>query len=460
MMKRNYSHLAAQIFNVPLLVHPQKLDAIIAGLGPRLLGTDSVELEPSRAEASLPAELFSTRRGEKSDNGYRVVDGVAVLFASGALVHRSMVDANSSYLLGYNEIAAKLEAAADDPDVHAVLQIYDSPGGQVAGAFEYGDRIHALRGKKPMWAIADDMAASAAYLAGSAFQRLAVTATGYLGSIGVVLRHVDFSRALANDGIKVTQIYAGAHKVDGNPYEPLPRDVQAELQGEVDAIHGEFVGAVVRNRGLAEDAVRATQAQTYRGPAAVAAGLADRVATTDQLITELAALRARSYPAGPSARSTASNPGGSSMSGTTQGGQTAAQNPPALTREALERDHPALFAQVRSEFLAEGERQGTAQGRADGAQAERERVAGVRAALLPGHEALVEQLAADGKTTPAEAAAAVIAAERQATAAAAAAHKADAPDPAKRANVTSDKPEATTVAQGAVALFNRIVKGA
>lgn len=416
-----YPHLAAQIFNVPLLVHPQKLDAIIAGLGGRLTGAGHVEIvDPAAAE--LPAEMFSTRRGERNKAGYSVTDGVAVIFASGALVHREQFNmADSTYFLGYDRLAAQLEAAIADPDVHAVLQVYDSPGGQVAGAFEYAERIHALRGKKPIWAIGDDLAASAAYLAASAFEHVAVTSTGYLGSIGVVMRHVDWSRALANDGIQVTHIYAGTHKVDGTPYEPLSRSVHEDLQAEVDSLYGLFVDAVARHRRTDSAAVRATQARTFRGATAVEVGLADRVATTDELISELAAMRPRSHSVGHSARSTASTKG-EPMSGNAQGGQPAAQTPPAapaaLSRATFESDHPALFAQIRAEFTSAG------------AAAERDRIASVRAQSLPGHEKLIEQLAADGKTTGPEAAAAVLAAERSARQAQATALANDAPTPA------------------------------
>lgn len=310
-----YPHLAARLFNTPLLVHPGKLDAIIAGLGGRLLGS-AVQLDAVADSAGIAPEMFSTRRGERGDAGYAITDGVAVIHASGALVHRSRMDGASSYLLGYNELASQVEAAQADPDVHAVLQVWDSPGGEVSGAFEYAQRMHALRGSKPMWAIADSMAASAAYLGGSAFEHLAVSSTGYVGSIGVVMRHVDFSRALDNDGIRVTHIFAGSHKVDGNPYEPLPKSVQAEMQAEIDGLYTMFVDAVAQHRGISAESVRATQAQVYRGEAAVSLGLADRVATTDQLISELSAQRARTYPAGPSARTTATTEG-VTMSGTT-----------------------------------------------------------------------------------------------------------------------------------------------
>ena len=80
---RHYPHLAARVFNTPLLVHPQKLDAIIAGIGPRLLGlgadTEMAALQAAQASAQLlPAELFSTKRDTSSDNQpYAVSEGVA-----------------------------------------------------------------------------------------------------------------------------------------------------------------------------------------------------------------------------------------------------------------------------------------------------------------------------------------------------------------------------------------------
>ena len=354
-----YPHLAARLFNTPLLVHPGKLDAIIAGLGGRLLGS-AVQLDAVADSAGIAPEMFSTRRGERGDAGYVITDGVAVIHASGALVHRSRMDGASSYLLGYNELAIQVEAAQSDPSVHAVLQVWDSPGGEVSGAFEYAQRMHALRGSKPMWAIADSMAASAAYLGGSAFEHLAVSSTGYVGSIGVVMRHVDFSRALDNDGIRVTHIFAGSHKVDGNPYEPLPKSVQAEMQAEIDGLYTMFVDAVAQHRGISAESVRATQAQVYRGEAAVSLGLADRVATTDQLISELSAQRARTYPAGPSARITATTQG-VTMSGTThQAPAGAAPNAAAAAPVA------ATFSQADLD-----------QARTAGASAERERVTAI-----------------------------------------------------------------------------------
>lgn len=372
-----YPHLAARVFNTPLLIHPAKLDAIIAGLGPRLLGVDALATDA----AAQGADLFSTRRGTRAERGYGITDGVAVIGASGALVHRTRIDADSTRLLGYNDIAADVEDALANPEVHALALVWDSPGGEAQGAFELADRLHALRGRKPMVSIVDGMAASAAYLAASAADEVVSTATGYAGSIGVVMRHVDFSHALHADGVKVTHIFAGAHKVDGNPFEPLPDTVRADFQAEVNDLYDLFITAVARQRGIAAEAVRKTQAQTYRGLAAKAVGLVDRLGTTDQVIAGLAAQRNRSFPAGAaSAPSATAQDLGASMSGNTPaGGQQAATPQPAA----------ADLAQARAE------------GHAEGAQAERERTAAIlahqRAAthVALAHQCITSGLSAD-----------------------------------------------------------------
>jgi signal peptide peptidase SppA len=372
-----YPHLAGRLFNTPLLVHPQKLDAILAGLGQRLLGTDALQIDAAALApgAALPAEMFTTRKGERTERGYRVSEGVAIISAMGGLVHRTRLDADSSLLIGYNDLAADVEDALAKSDVHAIALVMDSPGGEVSGAFQLAERIYAARGRKPMVAVADGMAASAAYLAASAADEVVLTNTSYVGSIGVVMRHVDFSRALANEGISVSHIFAGEHKVDGNPYQPLPDAVRAHLQADIEGLYQMFVSAVAQHRGMAEQAVRDTRAAIYRGGAAVAARLADRIGTADAVVAELASRRARNYPAGPGL---SSQPSGASM---TQATTTAAApaapanaNAPGAAPAAATAADPATAAVPAAAAPVQANLD---QARAEGATAERARVAAI-----------------------------------------------------------------------------------
>lgn len=134
-MSRPYPHLADRLFNTPLLLHPQKLDAIIAGLGQRLLGIDGLQIDAAAISprAALPAEMFTTRKGERTERGYRVNEGVAVISAMGALVHRTRLEADSSLLIGYNDLAADMEDALAQPEVHAIALVLDSPGRRGVG---------------------------------------------------------------------------------------------------------------------------------------------------------------------------------------------------------------------------------------------------------------------------------------------------------------------------------------
>lgn len=362
-MSRPYPHLADRLFNTPLLLHPQKLDAIIAGLGQRLLGTEGLQIDAAAISprAALPAEMFTTRKGERTERGYRVTEGVAVISAMGGLVHRTRLEADSSLLIGYNDLAADLEDALAKSEVHAIALVMDSPGGEVSGAFELAERIYAARGRKPIVAVADGMAASAAYLAASAADEVVLSATSYVGSIGVVMRHVDFSRALANEGINVSHIFAGDHKVDGNPYQPLPDAVRANLQADIEGLYQMFIQAVAQHRDMTEQAVRDTRAAVYRGVAAVAARLADRIGTADAVIAELAARRARSYPAG---AGMSSQPKGISM--TQPSTETTAAAPVAPAAASAEAPAVAAPAQASLE-----------QARAEGVAAEHARVAAI-----------------------------------------------------------------------------------
>ena len=205
----------------------------------------------------------------------------------------------------------------------------DSPGGEVGGLFDLVDRIGALRESsgKPLWAVAGEAALSAAYAIASAADRLYVTRTAEIGSIGIVAAHVDESGADAMAGRKWTLVHAGARKTDGNPHEPLSDRALAAIQADVDALHAELCALVARNRRLTPEAVRATEAAIWRGKAGIAAGFADRLGTLDQALADLAA--SLDPPPGRTARLLTTRP----MQGTSMTEQTttATAEPPAVT---------------------------------------------------------------------------------------------------------------------------------
>jgi len=192
----------------------------------------------------------------------------------------------ASGLTSYGEIAAMLDAALADPQVSGILLDIDSPGGEASGSFELARRVREVAAIKPVWAVANDAAYSAAYAIAASAQRLFVTETGGVGSIGVIALHVDQSVKDAKDGYHYTAITAGAHKNDYSPHEPLSGAAKTELQGEVDRLYAIFTEHVAAMRGLDLDAVRATEAGLYFGTNAVTQGLADGVQTLDATLSQ------------------------------------------------------------------------------------------------------------------------------------------------------------------------------
>jgi signal peptide peptidase SppA len=204
----------------------------------------------------------------------------------------------SSGLTSYEGISHQLKTAAADPAVQSIVLDLHSPGGEAVGAFEAAALVRQIAAQKRTIAVVNGMAASAAYAIASGANDIIVTETGVAGSIGVVMLHADFSRQLDREGVTPTLIHAGAHKVDGNPFEPLPDAVRTDLQAEVDAFYDSFLATVAKGRGsrLTAAAARKTEARTFIGKAAVAAGLADRVGTFETALAELTRARGQAQP--------------------------------------------------------------------------------------------------------------------------------------------------------------------
>lgn len=285
------AQIAQRAFNTPLMVDPAKALAFLSGLGPRITGQDitfngigllaeSIERATLPARASLFGNDLAQRHQRNGTQPFALVDGIAVIEIAGTLVHRGAWIGQSSGLTSYEGIAAQIDAALAEPAVRGIALDIDSFGGEVAGAFDLADRLRAARAQKPVHAFIAEHALSAGYVLASQADRIVLPRTGAVGSIGVVTLHADLSGALDQKGVAVTLIHAGAHKIDANPYQPLPEDVHDRMQRELEVVRFLFAETVAAGRGdrLTQAGALATEAAVFRGADAVTAGLADEVA--------------------------------------------------------------------------------------------------------------------------------------------------------------------------------------
>lgn len=300
-----HARLADRVLNRPLLLLPEKL-AIITDVLSGRIGIDaaSVDFGPRDAQAAgaldaaLPgASRFVGDSFERDADGRavkglpyrRTPEGVAIVTITGSLVNRGAWVGASSGLTSYEGIAYQIETAARDAKVKSIILDIESPGGEAVGAFETAAVVRKANEVKPVFACVNGLAASAAYAIASGAKAILTTVTGVSGSIGVVMMHADFSRAVDRAGITPTFIHAGAHKVDGHPYAPLSSEVKGDWQAEVDAFYDLFTKTVAEGRGrrLSAKAARATEARTFIGAAAKDAGLVDEVGSFADLLGSL-----------------------------------------------------------------------------------------------------------------------------------------------------------------------------
>ena len=262
--------IATRILNVPLLITKDKIEQILHVIGERI----GLDIEPKTQIQYSPPKPKS----------YKVDDGIAIIPINGSLVHKTSGFLGASGLVSYSSIRASFDDALEDPDAHSILFDINSSGGEVAGVFDLVDHIYYSRGRKPIYAMSNESAYSAAYAIASAADKIYLSRTAGVGSIGVIMIHVDRSEAAAKAGLKYTHIYAGSHKTDGSPYKPLSSDAKSKAQSIVNSLYDLFVYTVARNNGLNEEDVFSTQADTYHGSDAIEAGLADSVLSYQEVI--------------------------------------------------------------------------------------------------------------------------------------------------------------------------------
>ncbi len=270
-------HLASRLVGTPLLLARAKLDVLLAVLGERI-GAPQVSV------AAFEPVIAPSVRTQSS---------IAAIPVFGTLVRRTNGLEAASGLTSYSELAARLQTASVDTAVRGVLLEIDSPGGEAGGVFELAEQVRALAQHKPVWAVAVDSALSAAYAIAAAANRVVVTRTAGVGSIGVIAMHIDQSTRDAQQGYRYTPVIAGAHKADLSPHAALAPEALTRLKREVDRLYELFVDHVARMRGLDSDAIRATEAGLYFADDAVRAGLADTVGGFDDTLAEFAQFLSR-----------------------------------------------------------------------------------------------------------------------------------------------------------------------
>lgn len=258
----------------------------------KLWATDEATLQvildvAARVNDSLDAVAAKLGRPLQNTYSATVRDGVAILPVDGPLFRHANLFTEISGATSVDLLAQDFAQALENPAVIAILLDVNSPGGEVDGVNGFAKQIAAARGKKPIAAYVSYLGASGAYWIASAAPLVVVDDVAHLGSIGVVATITDSTEAMKAKGLRKIEFVSSL-----SPNKRPDLDSEAgrqEVQRTVDAVAQVFVDAVARNRGVSPDKVLADfgRGGVHIGAAAVAAGMADRVGTFEELLAEL-----------------------------------------------------------------------------------------------------------------------------------------------------------------------------
>lgn len=316
-------------------------------------------------------EALEAKLGRPLSNTHTMTirDGVALLPVQGPTFAKANLFTRISGATSYDVLATDFNAALEDPNVRAIVGVFDTPGGEVTGASELSAMFKAARGKKPMVAFVEGQMASAGYWLGSAFDKIVAAETAMIGSIG------------AQIGFRISEPRAGEKSYrfvsSVSPNKNASPDSEAgaaQYQRIADDLGKVFVDTVSANRATTSETVleKFGQGSVFVAADALSRGMIDSIGTLEAVISDL------------------SKPKGKSM------------DYASLTAEQLAANRPDLVAAIGDQAVAKASVDVKA-AEASAATAERTRITEIMAAAegINGAESIVTAAIADPAKTSA-----------------------------------------------------------
>tara|TARA_Y100000780_G_scaffold186390_1_gene172961 strand:+ start:44084 stop:45019 length:936 start_codon:yes stop_codon:yes gene_type:complete len=278
----NYPRIAEMAFNTPLLATAHLANLIESFLAPRVLGQINGQTstdEQISAQDVAPIPLGDPEKGER----------LVVIPVHGILVpRRGTITDTCAEVMSYELLRSQLQKALNDESVLEIVLDINSGGGTAQAAFECAEFIYQARSIKPIRAIINFNAYSGAYLIAAACTEIIISDTAGVGSIGVYQKRLDMTKAYDDAGFKVHTFHRGATKVYFHPDVEMSDEERAHTEKNIELTYQKFVGAIVKYREMSTEQVTATEADTYDGQAAIDLKLADRLATPQDAINQIA----------------------------------------------------------------------------------------------------------------------------------------------------------------------------
>jgi signal peptide peptidase SppA len=293
-MKKNYAHVLAFFYGSPWAILPRKLSEIETVLVRRIASDPSeiVQLEQFRKKPAAFDEADDMPAVQGDDGpGYRVVGNAAIIPITGTITPRPSLFEEWSGGCSHSGIGRATEAAVNDGKVETIIYEIDSPGGVVFGMVEGAEKVAAATKKKPTIAVANYVAASAAYWYMSQCGELVVSPTGMVGCIGVLMANTDMTKALEMQGVRADLVAndSSPFKSEGYPQVPVTPEALADLKSQCNAYAEMFVNAIAKGRGIRPATVERDfgRGRTLLAKDALDARMVDKIESMETVVTRV-----------------------------------------------------------------------------------------------------------------------------------------------------------------------------
>lgn len=277
----DYANILSLIKNSYWLIIPENLAVMLDIVDRRLDGE-------RLSDEQIRARLDSTGGKRGMSSKVQAEGGVGVIPILGPIFPKANLMTEMSGATSIETFQNDFRALMANDMVKSIVMNVDSPGGVSDLIMEMGSEILAARKVKPIYAVANTTAGSAAYWLASQATQFFATPSGSVGSIGAYSVHEDHSVEQAQKGINTTFISAGRFKVEGSPFAPLSDEAKAFRQDTINKLYGQFVNAVAAGRKVSADTVMADygEGRVLMAQDALKAGMIDGIGTLEQIIGE------------------------------------------------------------------------------------------------------------------------------------------------------------------------------
>lgn len=206
---------------------------------------------------------------------------IAIIGAEGEV--KSGINSWFGNQVGYLNLRSLLEKAINNDSVEAILLVIDSPGGTVEGLMETARAIRKASEIKPVYAFAEGLCCSAAYLLAAAASKVYASAQTEVGSCGVICQVYDDEKYLEKNGF--LRMIFRSKNAPKKCLDPTTEEGKKAIQSRIDEFEDDYIAAVAEFRGLSKENVISNfgKGATFLAPEAKKRGMIDEIIDYDDV---------------------------------------------------------------------------------------------------------------------------------------------------------------------------------